>query len=216
MPRIRDLAGMKFGLLTVIRQSGRAAKREVIWRCRCACGGKTDVVGTSLTRGATKSCGCAMPAMVQTARTTHGDTKRGDTSPEFRVWQGMIARCENQKHRSFKRYGGRGISVCARWRNSYEAFLVDMGRRPTPQHQIDRVDNEKGYEPGNCRWATASEQARNRSSSRQIKVGGRSQTLVAWAEEAGLSRSTIASRIERGWAPERAVSRGGAGARNTP
>jgi len=110
----------------------------------------------------------------------------------------MIQRCHNQNDSRYSRYGGRGISVCERWRDSFEAFFKDMGRRPSPQHSIDRIDNEKGYSPENCRWASRKEQARNTRESRILTLGGKSMTIAEWAEVTGIPAHTIHSRLSRG------------------
>ena len=118
-------------------------------------------------------------------------------STEFNIWCGMRQRCQNTKVPCYYRYGGRGISVCARW-EKFENFLADMGRRPSGA-SLERIDNDGNYEPSNCRWATVTEQARNRRNSRVITHEGRTQTLVAWAEELGLSASTLQRRWTLGW-----------------
>jgi hypothetical protein len=125
---------------------------------------------------------------------------------EYQVWCYIKSRCYNKKVKAFKYYGGRGITMCDRWRNSFAAFLEDMGQRPTPKHQIDRIDNEKGYEPGNCRWATKKEQMRNRSNSRLVTAKGKTQCVATWAEETGLSWDVIWMRLRLGWSDERAVT----------
>jgi hypothetical protein len=123
----------------------------------------------------------------------------------YKRWVDMRNRCNNRNNRSYPRYGGRGIRVCERW-SSFENFRADMGEPPTPKHQIEREDNAKGYEPGNCRWATPKEQANNRRSSHLITLDGRTQTLQAWCDELGVKHSTVCMRIHQyGWSEERAL-----------
>ena len=118
----------------------------------------------------------------------------------------MIDRCFNPLHKKYARYGGRGIVVCPEWRSSFEVFLKYMGERPTPLHSVDRYpDNNGNYEPGNVRWATAKEQARNTSTNRLITIGDRTLTVSQWAEEAGKDMRLVIERLNRGWEPRRAV-----------
>ena len=144
----------------------------------------------------------------------HGYKPNGKAEPEYTAWLNARARCHNPKSNRFPRYGARGIEMCPRWRNSFLAFLEDVGRKPTPEHTLERRDNNRGYEPGNCYWTTRKKQARNRSTSRFLTVNGRRQTMAAWAEEAGISISVIHSRLKRGWTEEDAVLRPKAGRRH--
>lgn len=158
--KVVDRTGQTFGRLTVIRRAEerKAGRRGVVWECQCACGAVVNVAAERL-GVRTRSCGCLHREMAGDRTRTHGDSK----SAEHRTWSGMITRCENPNREKFRDYGGRGIRVCERWRgaNGYQNFLADMGRRPSPRHSIDRIDVDGNYEPGNCRWATPSEQARN-------------------------------------------------------
>jgi hypothetical protein len=118
----------------------------------------------------------------------------------------MIARCENHRHRYYANYGGRGITVCDPWRGSFAAFLADVGPKPSAKHTLDRVDNERGYEPGNCRWATRVEQAQNKRTSRVLTIDGRTMSAPQWSPEVGLDRRTIQYRMRAlGWPAERAL-----------
>lgn len=130
---------------------------------------------------------------------------RGPNRTTYKVWEGILARCTNPKASGFDRYGGRGITVCDRWRSSFEAFLADMGARPSRAHQIDREKNDGPYAPENCRWATSAEQARNRSSNVLLTIDGETMCLLDWAIRIGMPRNTLRNRLLRGWSPERAV-----------
>lgn len=135
----------------------------------------------------------------------HGDAGRRTT--EYKTWQVMRQRCFNPRDDHYKNYGGRGISVCERWRYSYENFLDDMGRKPSPGHSIDREKVDLDYTPENCHWASAEEQQNNRRNNRKFEFEGKVQTLSRWAREIGVSRPTLFSRImEMGWSVERALS----------
>lgn len=118
----------------------------------------------------------------------------------------MLHRCYNPANSHYADYGGRGIRVCDAWRESFEAFLRDVGRRPSPAHTLDRVDNDGDYAPGNVRWATWVEQASNRRNNRLLTIGCETKTITAWASQAGLHRKSLMSRLARGWDPARAVS----------
>jgi hypothetical protein len=120
----------------------------------------------------------------------------------------MIGRCENSRSPDFALYGGRGIRICQRWRNDFTAFLTDMGPRPSPKHSIDRVDSNGNYEPGNCRWATPTEQARNTSRNVRLTVDGVTGCVAELADARGLRRSTVYGRLRRGTSPEHALQTG--------
>lgn len=158
---VLDLTGQTFGSLTVIDQAGSAGGVKW-WRCRCACGGETEVRSNHLRRGEVKACKECRNKAVSAANTTHGLTK----TPEYKTWLNIRDRCYNPENISYKYYGGRGIRVCKRWRASFEDFLADMGKRPSAKHSIERKNTNGNYTPDNCCWATAKEQANNRRNNR--------------------------------------------------
>lgn len=131
------------------------------------------------------------------------------SEPERGCWHVMIARCHNPQTKSYARYGARGISVCQRWQDSFEDFLADMGPRPSLEHSLDRYPNQHGnYEPGNVRWATPTEQARNKTDNRMLTAYGRTQCIADWADEVGLGSRLLTDRLNLGWPVERALSEG--------
>lgn len=131
--------------------------------------------------------------------------KERERNREHYIWRGMIARCTNNKLPSWSRYGGRGITVCERWLD-LDNFLQDMGKRPTSQYTIERIDNNGNYEPGNCKWATLNEQARNRCNNRNITYNNETKCITDWAIKLGISTSMIASRLDRGWSFEQILA----------
>lgn len=200
----QDLTGKRFGRLVVICLSHRDSHGSH-WRCRCDCGKEPVVRGYRLGKK-TNSCGCLQRERArETARlmaTRHGQYR----TPEYRAWCHMIRRCYSTKASHYQCYGGRGIKVCRRWRASFQNFLADMGRRPSPKHSLDRRDNNGDYTARNCRWATQTEQLLNTRQNRLVQFEGRTQPLAAWARERGISPRTLRSRLNKGWAVRRALN----------
>lgn len=202
MPKTREIAGLRFGKLVVIERQGLTAtkRRQSQWLCHCDCGRDTLVSAGNLNHGVTKSCGCLRPASF--LRPAHGMIE----TSEYRTWSRIKDRCLNSNNSAYPNYGGRGISICDRWRDSFQSFLADMGTKPTPAHTIERDDNNGNYEPDNCRWATRKEQGRNRRVTRHVLVLGRKFSLSEAIERfAFRSAGTVHSRIRRGWPIEKAI-----------
>lgn len=197
-----DLTGLVFGRLTAVRLDGYRASGNSLWTCVCTCGKAVPVGSSELRRGTTTSCGCYRRELSAKARTTHGLTG----SPEHKAWAAMRSRCLNTHHQFFADYGGRGIVICPRW-DLFENFLSDMGRRPSAKHSLERRDNNAGYLPENCCWATRFEQMNNTRATRLLTYLGRTQSVSLWCRELGLPAVTIRARIHRyGYSVERALS----------
>lgn len=140
-------------------------------------------------------------------KVTHGHARRGQQSPEFRTWISMRKRCNEPNRPYWKHYGGRGIRVCARWNESFEHFLEDMGPKPSPKHSIDRIDVNGHYEPGNCRWVTHKEQCGNTRRTSMLTVNGITKSRIEWCKEYGIAWHTIRNRLKQGWTPEQAIAK---------
>lgn len=201
--RAVDITGQTFKYLTAIKPVG-SGKGGVVWECRCKCGKTTNATAKNLRSGNTKSCGCLNSERL-IARNKAGALHGMTGTPTWATWDNMIQRCTNPNHKSYKRYGDRGIEVCPAWRNDFLTFYKDMGERPAGM-TLERIDNDKGYEPGNCRWASPLEQANNRRNNISLTVGGVTDTLANWSRKTGIGQKTIMYRIKNGWSDEQALS----------
>jgi len=212
--RVKDLTGRDdFGRLTVLAYAGLNNRREAIWHCQCNCGTISIVESASLLSGKSKSCGCLRKESIAQRSTTHGLSG----IPEYGSWTDMRKRCYNPAHQRFHRQGGSNIRVCERWQ-SLEAFCEDMGTKPTPEHSVERRNNNGNYSCGkcseciannwesNCYWATDEQQARNRSSNRFLTHNGQTMCMADWAVHLGIDQHTLAARLRKGWSPERALT----------
>lgn len=187
--------GEKFGRMTIIRRVDK-----LLVRCRCDCGTKKVVRALSLKYGHINSCGCLRKELLVTKNRTHG---RAHTRT-YAIWSGMITRCSNPARREYKWYGGRGIEVCKRW-TKFQNFLDDMGEVPAG-FSIDRINPNGPYSKDNCRWATATEQAANKSQTIYMTLLGETKPMAAWAKDLGIPYGTLKSRRRLGWSDERALT----------
>lgn len=204
--RFKDLNTMRFGRLTVVRYAG-VTKKKTYWVCACDCGKEKTIESYKLTIGETRSCGCLRTETTVKRSTKHGNAPKTGPSGEYICWLSMKTRCEKEDSDKYHCYGGRGVRVCERWSNSFEAFLADMGPRPSLDYSLDRYPNNDGnYEPGNCRWATRFEQARNKRNTVNLTLEGQAMCLADWAKRIGIRRGTLRARINRGWTHEKALT----------
>ena len=194
--------GDKYNKLTAVRFDHMDGHRNAYWIFQCDCGNKKIARVSHIKSGNIKSCGCLRKEKAGKLNKTHGMRY----TREYNSWQGMKDRCHNENSPHYKGYGSRGITVCDRWRNSFENFFADMGKKPTSGHSIDRINNEGNYEPHNCRWATWREQENNKRNNHWLNYKGKTQTVAQWAREIGLSRMTLYKRLKRGWDIKKALT----------
>lgn len=193
MGKAKDLSGMRFGKLTAVEQCGRSSDGRLLWLCVCDCGNKTLVSSSHLLNGNTKSCGCLV--------TKHGKSK----TRLHKIWDNMKGRCANGVDTN---YGGKGITICREWKDDFQAFYDWAMANGYEEHlTIDRKNNDKGYSPENCRWATVTEQNNNTRRNHFLTYNGKTQTISQWAKETGINREALYSRINKQkWSIERALT----------
>jgi len=207
---MQDLTGQTFGRYTVITPDGKTPAGAPKWLCHCLCGEHRSIVAGNLVSGHSRSCGCLRRDLTSAGKRTHAMC---DTA-EYRAWTAMKTRCYNKENASYANYGARGISICDRWRKSFDLFYADMGPRPTPDHSLDRIDNDGPYGPENCRWADRKQQARNTRHNTRVTVNGISVCLTEAAEILGTDPDTVRARVLRGWTDQDLVT--GQGPRKKP
>lgn len=213
--RVKDLTGLTFGRLRVLDHAGQDKHGKALWNCECQCSETKIVLAQSLVSGRTVSCGChnrerAAELARENAknRRTHGQSG----TPMFEVWRGAVRRCTDPNGSKYPDYGGRGITVCARWMESNGRgllnFISDMGQRPEGM-TLDRIDADGPYSPENCRWATQEQQQNNRRNNRRITYRDVTLTVAQWAKALGIKDAALRGRIVRlGWPVERALTEG--------
>lgn len=201
MPKFIDLTGKKFGRLTVIKKSKNKYKdKQIMWICRCDCGEKIEVIGNSLVRGNTKSCGCLRKELAINNISNPHITHRMSQNRIYRIYIAIKQRCYNSKHKEYKNYGERGIVLCEEWLNDFMNFYnwaVDNGYSDTLS--IDRKDVNGIYEPDNCKWSNDKEQSNNKRNNRYLTINGETKTISQWADCSEVSHQTIRGRLNRGW-----------------
>lgn len=202
MGRFRDLTGCNFGRLKVIRRGGDYiypnGRRRPRWECLCSCGNTTVVSANNLIKGVTTSCGCFQKENMSKLKRKHGGY--ADREPLFSIWCGVRKRCLSPKASNYSNYGGRGISICKEWKDNYDSFRIWSIKNGYRQGlSLDRIDNNSGYSPENCRWTTPIVQQNNRRSNINIAYNGETHTLKEWSRIIGISYSTLYQRYKYGW-----------------
>ena len=197
---MNDLTGKRFGKLVAIEAVGRDKHRYVVWRCKCDCGKECIVSAGNIKK--TKSCGCWNTEAIIMRNTSHG----GSQSKLYKVWASIKQRCSNSKNKRYKDYGGRGITLCDEWKDfePFKEWALENGYREGLQ--LDRVDNNKGYSPNNCRFVEAKENCRNKRDNVFITVENKTGTISEWAEMSGIPAKAISKRLKAGWGAKDAVS----------
>ena len=197
MGKFRDLTGMKFGKLTVVSRE-KNVKRCVMWKCLCECGNVVTVRADSLSGGNTKSCGCLKSKVYKATDHSHFKHK-GTGTRLYRIWRSMKCRCYLPSHKYYDIYGGRGITICEEWKNDYATFRNWAEKNGYAEDMsIDRIDNDKGYCPENCRFIYYKDQPKNRRTNHIIEVNGEKMTIAECSRKYGVPESTIAFRANRG------------------
>lgn len=200
--RVKDMTGQTFNRWTVIEYAGLNKHSVATWLCKCVCGNTGNVIGHALRTGHSKSCGCQRKDAQRSRPGNHG--MRG--TPTYNVWDKMIGRCHRPSDNNYPSYGQRGIIVCDKWRGSFVNFLADMGEKPHGK-TLDRINNNEGYTPENCRWATHKEQSRNTRRNKLITFQGETHCIAEWAEITGISACNIKQRLAKyNWPVERALT----------
>lgn len=189
------MVGQRYGRLVVVAESEKHYCGNAFWDCKCDCGNICVVRGAYLRSGHTKSCGCYKAEKSAERMTTHGQRK----TRLYRIWHGMKTRCYYENQANYKDYGGRGITVCEEWRNSFTAFYEwAMSNGYADGMQLDRMDNNGNYSPKNCKWSTTAEQANNKRNNTPIEIGGKTMNITQWAKASGVSQPTISARYKKG------------------
>jgi hypothetical protein len=195
--------GDRFGYLEIIGDAPSRNGRRKVVLVRCKCGVEFETLAQNIRTGKSRSCGCRKIELLKKRHTKHGMSK----TSEYYTWAAMKDRCFNVRNKKYADYGGRGITVCAEWTGSdgFRSFLFSVGRKPGKSYELDRIENNGNYEPGNVRWAKRADQNRNTRRNRLVEHAGRTWCVVELAERYGLNRSTLTKRLNSGWSVEEAV-----------
>ncbi len=198
MGKFVDLSGQNFNNWTVIKRVHNRYGNKTYWLCRCSCGKEKEVMGTTLTSGRSKQC---RSCSIKLRFTKHGFCKNRKKTLEYHIWNSIKNRCNNPNISNWKDYGGRGIKICDRWKNSFSNFIKDMGRKPFPKASIDRIDNDGNYCPENCKWASIIEQSRNKRSSKNID----GLSIREFSRKNNLCRFFVSRKMKEGFSAKQII-----------
>ena len=190
--------GEKYGRLTVLEEAGRTKSGRLQFKCMCDCGNETISESSNIERGNSTSCGCYRTEFF----TKHGMVD----SPEYHTWCALRSRCYNKNNKKYADYGGRGITVCDRWLESFNNFINDMGKKPGSRYSIERKNNDGNYKPENCKWATQIEQASNRRNNHNLTHNGETHPIAEWERILGFKNGTVKARLLHGWSEVKALT----------
>lgn len=203
-PKAKDITGQRFGRLVALGPVSHTKQGKMKWLFQCDCGNTSVTSLDALRNGNTQSCGCLKVELTPLVWRTHGMSDH----PLYETWCGMIKRCTNPNDRKYSYYGGRGVTVYDEWRNSFESFHTYVSQLPyygIAGYTLDRIDTNRGYEPGNIQWSSRKSQTRNRRNTLMLTFRGKEQPLATWAEELNIPYGTLKNRVQRGWSTERVL-----------
>lgn len=203
MIRSKAFIGKKINRLQILDAVYDYSSKRTYFLCKCDCGNSKKIESYSVKKGLSKSCGCLLKEIISQCNKTHGLSK----TSEYKIWKNMKNRCYRTSSKGYKHYGGRGITVCKRWLKSFQLFISDVGKRPSPKHSLGRLDNNKGYKPSNCEWQTDTEQANNKTTSHFITFEDKTLTVKQFSKEKGIAYQTLLQRLNRfHWPIEKALT----------
>jgi len=198
----KNILNNRYNRLTVIGYFGKS-KNRYFWKCLCDCGNYAIVDRGNLIPGHSQSCGCFKKELIKKSSITHGLSK----TKEYAIWADIKKRCYNKNNSAYKFYGAKGITMCNKWKNSFIPFITDMGKRPSENHSIDRINTFGNYEPSNCRWTTKDIQSNNTRTNKKITLNGITKNITQWLKLLNIPCTTYYNRLNRNWSIQDALTK---------